>query len=59
MQPDRARAIEHSVMQADAADVIVIAGKGHEAFQETAGRKLPFSDIEQARAALARRGARP
>jgi len=59
VQPDRARAIEHSVMQADAADVIVIAGKGHEAFQETAGRKLPFSDIGQARAALARRGARP
>lgn len=59
VEPDRARAIEHSVMHAGAADVIVIAGKGHEAFQETDGRKLPFSDIEQAHAALARRGARP
>lgn len=58
VQPDRAGAIEHSVMQSDAADVIVIAGKGHEAFQEMDGRKRPFSDIGQARAALARRGAR-
>ncbi|HEU0202154.1 MAG TPA: hypothetical protein VFR86_17190, partial [Burkholderiaceae bacterium] len=40
---------------ADARDVILIAGKGHESYQEVHGVKRPFSDVEQARAALARR----
>jgi UDP-N-acetylmuramoyl-L-alanyl-D-glutamate--2,6-diaminopimelate ligase len=34
---------------------VLIAGKGHEPYQEVAGRRLPFSDIAVARAALARR----
>jgi len=33
--------------------VVLIAGKGHEAYQEVAGRRLAFSDLEQADAALA------
>jgi len=53
--PDRARAIEKAVASAEPSDVILIAGKGHETYQEIGGRKLHFSDEEQARAALARR----
>jgi UDP-N-acetylmuramoyl-L-alanyl-D-glutamate--2,6-diaminopimelate ligase len=52
---DRARAITDAVQQADAADVVLIAGKGHEQYQEVAGRRLPFSDVECARRALQRR----
>jgi UDP-N-acetylmuramoyl-L-alanyl-D-glutamate--2,6-diaminopimelate ligase len=55
VEPDRAKAIEAAIAAADAADVILIAGKGHESFQEIAGRKLPFSDAAVAGAALARR----
>jgi UDP-N-acetylmuramoyl-L-alanyl-D-glutamate--2,6-diaminopimelate ligase len=40
------------VGQAQAGDVVLIAGKGHESYQETAGIKLPFSDKAQAEAAL-------
>ncbi len=56
-EPDRALAIAKAVASADAADVILIAGKGHETYQEIAGRRLHFSDEEQARAALARKKA--
>ena len=51
---DRAKAIDAAIAAAAAADVVLIAGKGHEAYQEIAGRRLPFSD-----AAVAERGARP
>lgn len=56
-EADRARAIALAVGEADGADVILIAGKGHESYQEIAGRRLPFSDAAAARAALAARGA--
>jgi UDP-N-acetylmuramoyl-L-alanyl-D-glutamate--2,6-diaminopimelate ligase len=49
---DRAQAIAHAVAAADARDVVLIAGKGHEATQDSGGVKRPFSDVEQARAAL-------
>jgi UDP-N-acetylmuramoyl-L-alanyl-D-glutamate--2,6-diaminopimelate ligase len=57
---DRRRAIELAVDSADAGDVVVIAGKGHEQGQEfEAGRKEPFDDVTVAREALrARLGAR-
>jgi UDP-N-acetylmuramoyl-L-alanyl-D-glutamate--2,6-diaminopimelate ligase len=35
--------------------VILLAGKGHESYQEIAGVRYPFSDVEQASAALALR----
>lgn len=54
---DRAAAIAQAVAQAGANDVVLIAGKGHEDYQETAGQRQPFSDMAQARDALARRGA--
>lgn len=55
-EPDRAAAIAQVLQEAAPADVVLIAGKGHEAWQETAGVKRPFSDMEHARAALGRRG---
>ncbi|HQQ69083.1 MAG TPA: UDP-N-acetylmuramoyl-L-alanyl-D-glutamate--2,6-diaminopimelate ligase [Alicycliphilus sp.] len=54
---DRAAAIAQAVAEADARDVVLIAGKGHEDYQEIMGQQQPFSDMEQAREALARRGA--
>ena len=54
---DRALAITRAVAEADARDVIVLAGKGHEAYQEAGGVRTPFSDIEQARRALEARRA--
>jgi UDP-N-acetylmuramoyl-L-alanyl-D-glutamate--2,6-diaminopimelate ligase len=53
---DRARAIEKAILESAPDDVVLIAGKGHETYQEIAGRRLPFSDAEAARAALAKRG---
>jgi murE/murF fusion protein len=53
---NRAEAIRHAVTSADAADVVLIAGKGHEAYQEVAGARFPFSDAVQATKALAERG---
>jgi UDP-N-acetylmuramyl-tripeptide synthetase len=52
VQADRAMAIANAVARANPDDVILIAGKGHENYQESAGVKLPFSDKAQAEAAL-------
>ena len=52
---DRARAIRQVVVAADARDVILLAGKGHESYQEMAGVRSHFSDMEEAAAALAAR----
>jgi UDP-N-acetylmuramoyl-L-alanyl-D-glutamate--2,6-diaminopimelate ligase len=57
-EPDRASAIEKAIAEASDSDVVLIAGKGHEEYQEIAGRRLAFSDAAVARAAVARRGAR-
>ena len=43
---DRRQAIELAISQADASDLVVVAGKGHEDYQEIAGRRLVFSDRE-------------
>ena len=53
-EPDRAVAIESALREARSADVVLLAGKGHEAEQVIGGRKLPFSDVAVAAAALAR-----
>lgn len=52
VEMDRAQAIAYAVDGAQAEDVILVAGKGHENYQETAGVRLPFSDRSQALAAL-------
>ena len=49
---DRAAAIDYAIRQASAGDVVLIAGKGHETYQEINGVKLPFSDVEVALRAL-------
>lgn len=56
-QADRAQAIAYAIDQAHADDVILIAGKGHEDYQEIHGHKQPFSDVQQAQAALQAKGA--
>jgi UDP-N-acetylmuramoyl-L-alanyl-D-glutamate--2,6-diaminopimelate ligase len=49
---DRAAAIALAVAAAGPGDVVLVAGKGHERYQEIAGRRLPFSDAAAVRAAL-------
>jgi UDP-N-acetylmuramoyl-L-alanyl-D-glutamate--2,6-diaminopimelate ligase len=56
-EADRGRAIAQALAEAAPADVVLIAGKGHEAYQEIAGQRLPFSDLAVARAALRQREA--
>ena len=55
VEADRARAIRAAIEQADAHDVVLIAGKGHEDYQDAGGVKTPFSDQAHARQALADR----
>ncbi|HEX5756844.1 MAG TPA: UDP-N-acetylmuramoyl-L-alanyl-D-glutamate--2,6-diaminopimelate ligase, partial [Arenimonas sp.] len=52
IERDRARAIAMAVSEAAAGDVVLIAGKGHEPYQEIAGRRLPFDDLAVASSAL-------
>jgi UDP-N-acetylmuramoyl-L-alanyl-D-glutamate--2,6-diaminopimelate ligase len=57
---DRAEAIARAVSMAAPGDLVLVAGKGHEKYQQIGDRVLPFDDVEVARATLARRvGARP
>ena len=44
VEPDRRAAIRCALSLAKAGDVVLVAGKGHESFQELAGRTLPFDD---------------
>lgn len=52
VEPDRAKAIQSAIVGANANDVVILAGKGHEPYQETSGVRLAFSDFEQAHKAL-------
>ncbi len=49
---DRAQAIALAIKTAQAVDTVLIAGKGHEEYQEIKGVKYPFSDIDVAKASL-------
>lgn len=55
VEPDRRVAIRRALDMAEPGDVVVIAGKGHETYQEIAGRRLPFDDAVEARDALSAR----
>lgn len=55
VQPDRALAILAALWQAEANDVVLIAGKGHETYQEVHGQRQPFDDRVWAELALALR----
>jgi UDP-N-acetylmuramoyl-L-alanyl-D-glutamate--2,6-diaminopimelate ligase len=52
---DRRNAILHAVGQADSGDMVLIAGKGHEKYQEIEGGSVPFDDVAVAREALGAR----
>jgi UDP-N-acetylmuramoyl-L-alanyl-D-glutamate--2,6-diaminopimelate ligase len=57
---DRATAIQAAIAAASAQDVVLLAGKGHEDYQEVKGERHHFSDFEVAQAALQQRqGAQP
>ncbi len=57
VEVDRAAAISLAIAEAAAGDTVLIAGKGHETYQEIAGTRIPFSDMQCANHYLAQRQA--
>lgn len=55
--PDRAKAIIHAVSMANKGDVVLVAGKGAETYQEINGKRFEFSDYQIIKSELARRAA--
>ena len=51
---DRAKAIETAILSAEKADIVVVAGKGHETGQIVGREVRPFNDAEEVRAVVAR-----
>jgi len=49
---NRAQAIQTAILLAKPGDVLLIAGKGHERYQEDNGTRKPFNDLEEARKAF-------
>ncbi|MDK9714929.1 MAG: UDP-N-acetylmuramoyl-L-alanyl-D-glutamate--2,6-diaminopimelate ligase [Sulfuritalea sp.] len=58
IEADRGVAIDEAIADADDRDVILLAGKGHEPYQEIGGVRHAFSDIDAAKSALAGRRSR-
>jgi UDP-N-acetylmuramoyl-L-alanyl-D-glutamate--2,6-diaminopimelate ligase len=58
VMPDRAEAIQKAVDEAGPGDIVLIAGKGHETFQETGSISVTFDDRQVAAHALELRAAR-
>ena len=54
---DRARAVRETIAMARRGDVVVVAGKGHETYQEIRGVRRRYSDADTVRAALRERAA--
>jgi murE/murF fusion protein len=52
IEVDRAQAILHAVLSANAEDIVLLAGKGHEAYQEVSGQRTAFDDGQWAQAGL-------
>ncbi|HEY5365629.1 MAG TPA: UDP-N-acetylmuramoyl-L-alanyl-D-glutamate--2,6-diaminopimelate ligase [Casimicrobiaceae bacterium] len=52
LELDRARAIRAAIAAADVGDVVLVAGKGHETYQDAGGVRAPFVDADVARDAL-------
>lgn len=52
IEPDRAAAIWQGIVMAEPGDIVLVAGKGHENYQEIKGVKHPFSDYAVAQQAL-------
>ena len=51
VEPDRTAAITCAISNSGPGDIVLVAGKGHETWQEVAGQQLPFSDESVIRAA--------
>jgi UDP-N-acetylmuramoyl-L-alanyl-D-glutamate--2,6-diaminopimelate ligase len=51
-EPDRAAAIALAVASASPGDCILVAGKGHETYQQVGAERFPFSDVDHLRRAL-------
>ncbi len=58
VRPDRREAIDLAVNEAKPGDIVVIAGKGHEDYQDIGGVKIHFDDVETAARAINRREGR-
>jgi UDP-N-acetylmuramoyl-L-alanyl-D-glutamate--2,6-diaminopimelate ligase len=56
LEPSRKKAIELAIHEAQAGDIVLIAGKGHEKIQVTRDGTLPFDDVAVAKAALQKAG---
>jgi UDP-N-acetylmuramoyl-L-alanyl-D-glutamate--2,6-diaminopimelate ligase len=52
IEQDRAKAIKASIFAAKSGDIVLIAGKGHEQYQEIKDKKHHFSDLEQTQKVL-------
>lgn len=52
VEADRTEAIKQAVKLANKGDIVLVAGKGHENYQEVSGVKMPFSDASVVEAAL-------
>jgi UDP-N-acetylmuramoyl-L-alanyl-D-glutamate--2,6-diaminopimelate ligase len=52
VQTERAQAVAEAIAAADARDVVLLAGKGHEPYQEIAGVRYAYSDLDAAKSAL-------
>jgi UDP-N-acetylmuramoyl-L-alanyl-D-glutamate--2,6-diaminopimelate ligase len=58
-EPDRRAAIRRAVADLGPGDILLVAGKGHESYQEIGAEKLPFDDVAEVRTALRLAGAEP
>jgi UDP-N-acetylmuramoyl-L-alanyl-D-glutamate--2,6-diaminopimelate ligase len=52
VETDRTTAIDRAIGEAGTGDIVLIAGKGHEDYQDISGVKMPFDDREVARRVL-------
>ena len=52
---DRSSAISTAINEAKPGDVVLVAGKGHETYQDVAGERIIFSDVNHVRLALQKR----
>jgi len=52
VESDRGKAIDYAISHAKEGDVILVAGKGHEEYQDVGGNRMVFSDVKQARLSL-------